>query len=445
MDGIKIGLVGYGRFGRLLAGILKDDFQVLVCSRRDLSGEVEPGVRAARVEEVLSAGVIFYAVPISVFEETLKEHAPILAAQRAPKLVIDVLSVKVYPRQVMSAWLPEQVKGLLTHPMFGPDSVKISGLRGLPIVIDRFSAPQDQYLFWKDYFGGKGLRVIEMSAEEHDRQAAYSQGLAHFIGRVLEQMEMRPSEIDTLGAKKLLEIKEQTCNDSWQLFTDLQTKNPFTIEMRLRLGEAVDQIYRKLLPNRVHLDKLVVGIQGGRGSFNEEAALYYLERAAAHDYELVYLYTAENVLRALHAGRVDRGQFAIHNSLGGVVDESIEAMARYKIKIVEQFSIKIAHALMIRKDAVLDQVDTVMTHPQVLRQCRSTLAEKYSRLRLASGEGELIDHAKVAEHLAAGLLPPNIATMGSRRLAELFDLRVVEDNLQDLRENYTSFLWVERP
>ncbi len=30
-------------------------------------------------------------------------------------------------------------------------------------------------------------------------------------------------------------------------------------------------------------------------------------------------------------------------------------------------------------------------------------------------------------------------------LAELNGLRVVEDNLQDLDENYTSFLWVERP
>jgi prephenate dehydratase len=30
-------------------------------------------------------------------------------------------------------------------------------------------------------------------------------------------------------------------------------------------------------------------------------------------------------------------------------------------------------------------------------------------------------------------------------LAELNGLRVVEDNLQDLDENFTSFLWVERP
>ena len=35
--------------------------------------------------------------------------------------------------------------------------------------------------------------------------------------------------------------------------------------------------------------------------------------------------------------------------------------------------------------------------------------------------------------------------MGSATLAEINGLRVVEDNLQDLDENFTSFLWVERP
>ena len=61
------------------------------------------------------------------------------------------------------------------------------------------------------------------------------------------------------------------------------------------------------------------------------------------------------------------------------------------------------------------------------------------------GEGDLIDHAKVAELIASGELAPNIATMGSSVLANIYGLRVIEDNLQDLGENYTSFLWVQRP
>jgi prephenate dehydratase len=51
----------------------------------------------------------------------------------------------------------------------------------------------------------------------------------------------------------------------------------------------------------------------------------------------------------------------------------------------------------------------------------------------------------VAELLANGTLPGNVATMGSSVLADIHGLRVIEDNLQDLDENFTSFLWVQRP
>jgi len=51
----------------------------------------------------------------------------------------------------------------------------------------------------------------------------------------------------------------------------------------------------------------------------------------------------------------------------------------------------------------------------------------------------------VAELLGRGALASSIATMGSRVLADIHGLRVIEDNLQDLDENFTSFLWVQRP
>jgi hypothetical protein len=329
--------------------------------------------------------------------------------------------------------------------MFGPDSVSALGLAGLPVVLDRFRASAETYDFWRRYFERKQLRVIELDADQHDRLAAYSQGVAHFIGRVLDELRIHATPIDTVGARKLLEIREQTCHDTWELFTDLQTKNPYTLDMRVALGRAVDTVYNRLLPNRVDTDRLVVGIQGGRGSFNEQAALYYLGREKIDRHDIRYLHTTAQVLHALHEGRIDRGQFAIHNSVGGIVHESVEAMQYYKFRIVEEFSIEIAHALMIHRDARLSEVDTIMTHPQVLRQCRQTLSQKYPRLRLTSGEGELIDHALVAERLARGELPRSVATMGSRLLAEIHGLQVVEDDLQDAAQNFTAFLWVQRP
>ena len=331
----------------------------------------------------------------------------------------------------------------MTHPLFGPDSSKNS-FADLPIVIDKFLTTNKTYQFWKKYFLGKQLRVIEMTANEHDKLAANSQGLTHFIGRLLKEFGVGKTQIDTIGTTKLLEVKEQTCNDTWKLFINLQHYNPYTKKMRTKLGEAYDKLYNKLIPTQAHKDSLIIGIQGGKGSFNEEAILYYLKENNSGNYKIKYLHTTKKVLKSLHEGTIDQGLFAIHNSIGGIVMESIEAMAEYKFSITREFAIIISHALLIRKDAKLSDITTIITHPQVLAQCKNTLKEKYPNLKQTSGEGKMIDHALVAKILSEGKLPKHTATMGSKILAKIYDLKIVEDNLEDLQKNYTSFLLVGR-
>ncbi len=441
----QISIIGFGRFGKTLYRLLKDDFEIILYNRSDIKPDAFDFTKNTRITkdlgEVYASDVIFYAVPISQFEQVIADHKNYFEPRH---VLIDVLSVKLHPAKIFRKSLADsKTQALLTHPMFGPDSSQ-EGFEGLPIIIDKFKADDKTYTQWKDYFTSKQLRVIEMSADEHDKMAANSQGVTHFLGRLLDEYKFGETPIDTLGAQKLLEIKKQTVNDTWQLFNDLQHYNPHTKEMRLKLGEAYDKVYNKLLPAQVNPDYLTIGIQGGKGSFNEEALLYWLHRSGISDYKIEYLYTTEKVLAALHAGNIDRGQFAIHNSVGGIVEESVEAMAQYKFKIVEEFAIKIAHALMIRNDAEYSEITEVMAHPQVFAQCKNTLPQKYPHLKLTSGEGELIDHANVAKHLAAHKLPKHVATMGSKVLAELYDLKIIEDNLQDARENYTSFLLVSR-
>lgn len=440
-------IIGYGRFGRVWASMLRDDCEVVVSDPDPsaMRAARADGLTAVPTRQALDCDAVFYCVPISMFESTIRDHVEQLATlERIPTLV-DLLSVKLHPKAVFDSHLPARYPAMLAHPMFGPDSVAAAGVAGQTLVLDRYRLDGRDFAEWTAYFASKGLDVVVMSADEHDRLAAHSQGVTHFVGRTLERFDFAPTPIDTLGTRKLHEITAQVSNDTWQLFTDLQTHNPHTREMRVRLSAAQDSVFDQLLPNRLDHDTLVVGIQGGRGSFNEEAARHLLGRGPAPAHELVYLHTTENVLGALHEGTVDRGLFAIHNSLGGMVGESVEAMARYRFTIIEEFAIKISHALMTRRDVDFTDVDTVMTHPQVLAQCRDSLREKYPRLRQTSGEGELIDHAKVAELLASGELPPTLATMGSRILADIHGLRIVEDGLEDLAENFTSFLWVQRP
>ncbi len=189
--------------------------------------------------------------------------------------------------------------------------------------------------------------------------------------------------------------------------------------------------------------QITIGIQGGKGSFNEEATRTYLDKNKIDNATVRYLYTSENVLRTLHEGRIDQGQFAIRNTLGGEVKESVVAMKKYPSQTIAEYSIPIAHALMIRPDATIDEVTTIMTHPQVLAQCKGTLIEKYPTLIQTVGEGDIVDPAYVAEQLGEKKLPKNIATMSSKLLAELYGLKIVETDLQDKKENYTTFLLVK--
>lgn len=424
----KVSIVGCGRFGKTLQRLLHDDFEVSVFGKNDDNKKIYEGQ------------IVFYAVPIEVFENVIKTHRPFFTNQ----LLIDVLSVKLHAKKVFDKYLKNtQVQALLTHPLFGPDSSK-NGFTNLPIVIDQYKTTKEAYDFWKSFFTKKGLRVVEISADTHDKLAAQSQGTTHFFGRLLEEMKYRPTTIDTLGAKKLYEIMDQTCNDTWQLFLNLQNYNPYTKKIRIKIGKAYDKLYNKLLPSRVNKKFLVFGIQGGKGSFNEAALLHYVKTHNINKYKVKYLFTTEKVLKNLHEGSIDFGQFAIHNAIGGVVQESTYAMARYKFKIVNEFAIQIQHFLMKRKDVDASEITTIITHPQVLKQCATTLRTRFGKYILTSGKGDMVDHAKAAFALVNNKLPKNYAVAGPKQLAKLYNLDIIAENLQDDNKNFTSFFMVKR-
>lgn len=427
---MKIGIIGNGRFGKVLHKLLSTKYYVIVFDNDSTKNQ-----NNTTLTDVLDTDVIFIATPINKFEEVVKEIKPHLTNQ----LVIDVLSVKCYPAEVLKKY---NVQAILTHPMFGPDSSK-NGYTGLTIVLNQFSATLEQYELWKNFFVETGLKVIELNPEDHDRLAAYSQGVTHFVGRTLNELGFKETPIDTNGAKKLLEIMQQTCNDSFELFNDLQTYNPYTKEMRNKLGDALDSVYNKLLPTQVNPNYITYGIQGGKGSFNEEALNEYLKNQN-HTYKVEYLFTTKNVLQNLHEGTIDLGLFAISNTLGGIVDETIDVLGKYKFEIVEQITINIRHFLLKRYDTKIEEVTQITAHPQVFKQCANNLQNKYGNLKHITESGNLIDTANAAKALSKGEIDKTTAILGPKSLAELFNLQIIDSNLQDNDDNRTTFLLVKR-
>ena len=223
---MKVGVYGLGRFGAFWASMLARKFTVVGFNRS--KGRVIPGdINVVPEEEAVQADALFLCVSISSFERVVERIAPIIGKNT---VVFDTCSVKVHPVEVMKAKLPEDNEIIASHPMFGPDSAR-EGLDGLPMVFCPIHARQETVEFWRSVFEEYRLHVLEMSPHEHDRKAAYTQGITHFIGRLLEGLDLEESRMGTVGYHKLLDIVEQTCNDPMQLFIDLQKYNPYTKDM----------------------------------------------------------------------------------------------------------------------------------------------------------------------------------------------------------------------
>ncbi len=236
----SVGIIGLGRFGKVLAAILSDDF---VIRGYDPSPATEIyGVEKVGWDTLIKEKTIFVAVPIHSFKEVIQQLSGELPSGVT---VIDVCSVKVYPVTVMREHLPESAGIIATHPLFGPDS--INSPDGLKIMLNNTRDTHGQYDYWHEYFKSKALQVLEMTPEQHDRLAAETQGITHFVGRVLRESGIKSTEIDTLGFHDLVEVIDQTCNDSWELFMDLQNYNPFTPAVIQRLEDSIESIRGKIL------------------------------------------------------------------------------------------------------------------------------------------------------------------------------------------------------
>ena len=181
---------------------------------------------------------------------------------------------------------------------------------------------------------------------------------------------------------------------------------------------------------------LKIGVMGGQGSFSEEASNYYCHKYGLENYAIEYLINAENVLKAVNEGRVDLGIFPIENSNGGIVYEAVHAMAKYNFVIEKMFEIDIRHNLLVKPGTNSADISIITSHQQALKQCRMYLKRKWPEVELQ----EYNDTATAARDLGAGVLPATAAVISNRVCAELYGLEILEEGIQDLKFNFTTFI-----
>ncbi|KAF3433324.1 hypothetical protein FNV43_RR24426 [Rhamnella rubrinervis] len=248
---LKIGIIGFGPFAQFLAKtMINQGHTITAASRTDYSELCHDlGVSFFRdVEAFLEAenDVILICTSIVSLSEVLKT-IPLHCLKR-PTLFADVLSVKEHPREVLLQVLPEHSDILCTHPMFGPESGK-NGWKDLTFVYDRVRIRNEATCssFLQIFEREAGCIMLEMSCEEHDKMAARSQFITHTIGRILSEMEIKSTPINTKGFETLIQLKENTMKDSFDLYSGLFLHNRFSKQELENLELAFKNIKLRLL------------------------------------------------------------------------------------------------------------------------------------------------------------------------------------------------------
>lgn len=179
-----------------------------------------------------------------------------------------------------------------------------------------------------------------------------------------------------------------------------------------------------------------VGVQGDVGSFSEKAGHAFAERKGLTDYTIEYLVSSDNVMKAIENGDVDFGITAIENSRGGVVLETVHAMAAHKFVIHDLFQIMIVQNLLVKPGVKMTDVKSIHSHQQAIRQCQTFLAEHFWGAELVEAD----DTALSAKRLSEGTLGSSSAVIANEACAELYGLEILQDNIQDLKNNLTMFI-----
>lgn len=168
--------------------------------------------------------------------------------------------------------------------------------------------------------------------------------------------------------------------------------------------------------------------QGAPGAFSHEACidLRPWDEAVAYD-------TFEGALAALQAGEVGCALIPVENSTIGRVEPAASLIEAADLVVVSEAWRPIRLALMAPHGARLSDIKTAESHPVALRQCAGSLKA------LGLEAVEVFDTAGAARAVAeAGDLTR--AAVAPTRAAEVYQLSILRNDLQDIADNRTRFL-----
>jgi prephenate dehydratase len=172
-----------------------------------------------------------------------------------------------------------------------------------------------------------------------------------------------------------------------------------------------------------------VAFQGLPGAYSEAAVLeYFGAQAKSVPYE-----SFEAVFAAVQDGGCDGGLLPIENSVAGSIHRNYDLLLQNSLSIVGEYYLRVQHCLIAFPGVRLEEVRSVISHPQALAQCDRylhTLGVRITPVYDTAGSVRIVQEQGERTQ----------AAIASRRAAELYGMSILAEGIEDHPENYTRFL-----
>ncbi|MEA3638468.1 MAG: prephenate dehydratase [Lamprobacter sp.] len=209
-----------------------------------------------------------------------------------------------------------------------------------------------------------------------------------------------------------------------EILRRIKAENPGPLD-----GEEVARLFREIMSACLALEKpLKVGYLGPEGTFTQAAALKHF----GHSVHAQPFGAIGDIFREVEAGACDYGVVPVENSTEGVVNHTLDMFMRSPLLIAGEVTLRIHHHLLSNAQD-LSAVRKVYSHQQSLAQCRGWL-DRY----LPNAERVAVSTNADAAKLAAA--DTHVAAVASEAAAELYELQVLAQRIEDEPGNTTRFL-----
>lgn len=179
-----------------------------------------------------------------------------------------------------------------------------------------------------------------------------------------------------------------------------------------------------------HYQNVVVGYPGVSGSFSCQALeTFFGKDVRKKNYEQFH-----DVFEALKNDEIDYGIVPLENSSTGAIFDNYDAMRDYQFYIVGEQSLSISQHLLGIQGSCKENITHVYSHPQGLLQSSQFLSAHPHM------KGEIFANTALAAQYVASQGNIHFAAIASKEAAQVYGLEVLQDHINDLKNNVTRFI-----